>query len=185
MRKVIITIGIIVLAAGIGTYLLLSRATNSSSNSPSSTPNSSQSSSPSANDQNQPTSNNNPTSSQPTPSPQQNPSPSPAPTPAPTPTPSPTPTPTPTPTPQQTPATASVTIQNFAFSPATLTIAKGTIVTWTNQDSASHTIASDTSSFFSQSLSTGQSFSFTFSQTGTFPYHCGIHPSMTATIIVQ
>jgi plastocyanin len=82
----------------------------------------------------------------------------------------------------------TITIKNFAFSPATLTVAKDTKVTWTNEDSAPHQIASDTSSavsFSGPSMSSGQSFSFTFSQTGTFSYHCAIHPSMLGKIIVQ
>jgi plastocyanin len=77
----------------------------------------------------------------------------------------------------------AVNIQNFAFSPATLTVKKGTAVTWTNSDSAPHQIKSDT--FNSGQLSKGQSFSFTFNDTGTFDYSCSIHPSMTGKIIVE
>jgi plastocyanin len=80
-------------------------------------------------------------------------------------------------------AKASVNIQNFAFDPATVTIKKGTIVTWTNQDSAPHQIKSAT--FNSQLLSQGQSFSFTFSNAGSFDYSCSIHPSMTGKVVVQ
>src|SRR3989338_5900720 len=72
--------------------------------------------------------------------------------------------------------TASVSIKNFAFSPAELTVAKGTKVVWTNEDSAPHTIASDT--FSSGSLSNGGKFEFVFSEAGTFDYICGLHPSM-------
>ncbi|MDD1655095.1 MAG: cupredoxin family copper-binding protein [Methanomicrobiales archaeon] len=82
---------------------------------------------------------------------------------------------------------ASVTIQNFAFSPGNLAIAKGTTVTWTNQDAASHTVVSDASapaSFRSNSLGKGSSYSFVFTVPGTYRYHCGIHPSMTGTITV-
>lgn len=89
----------------------------------------------------------------------------------------------PTPTQQPAAQTSSVNIQNFAFSPASLNIAKGTTVTWTNNDSAPHQIASAT--FNSQTLSQGQTYSFTFTQTGTFSYSCSIHPSMTGTINVQ
>ena len=49
----------------------------------------------------------------------------------------------PTTTPIGIPGTPTVTIQNFAFSPATITIPRGTTVTWENKDSASHTIVSD------------------------------------------
>ena len=82
----------------------------------------------------------------------------------------------------------TITIKNFAFEPSTLVVKTGTVVTWTNQDAVPHTIASDTGSpvpFSSDSLSTGASYTFTFTQPGTFTYHCSIHPSMKGTIIVQ
>lgn len=80
---------------------------------------------------------------------------------------------------------AAVSISGFAFSPQTLTIAKGTTVIWTNNDSPTHTVTSDTGVWDSSNLSTGKSFSFTFNQVGTFAYHCNIHSSMTAKIVVQ
>lgn len=76
-----------------------------------------------------------------------------------------------------------ISIQNFSFSPATLTVKKGTTVTWTNNDSVTHQIKSN--AFNSSPLSSGQSFSFTFNTAGTFDYSCAIHPSMTGQIIVQ
>lgn len=82
----------------------------------------------------------------------------------------------------------SITINNFAFNPAILTIKTGTTVTWMNQDVAEHQIASDsgtTVAFISGSLATGKSFPFTFTQPGTYTYHCTYHPSMKGTIIVQ
>lgn len=82
--------------------------------------------------------------------------------------------------------TNTVEIANFAFSPAELTIKTGDSVTWTNKDSAQHKIASDAGSEInSDSLSTGQTYSHTFNTAGTFDYHCLIHPSMKAKIIVQ
>jgi plastocyanin len=89
----------------------------------------------------------------------------------------------PSPTANQT--TRSVKIQNFAFSPASVTIKKGESVTWTNEDSASHTIVSDSDVFQSESLANGQTFSFIFNTAGQFPYHCSIHPSMKGMVIVQ
>nr|WP_320160555.1 cupredoxin family copper-binding protein [uncultured Methanoregula sp.] len=88
------------------------------------------------------------------------------------------------------PATGAntIAIKNFAFSPATLTVKAGTTVTWTNADGTSHTVVSDAgapSAFTSPSIANGASFPFTFTQAGTYPYHCSIHPSMTGTIIVQ
>jgi len=79
----------------------------------------------------------------------------------------------------------AVKIQNFAFNPASLTIKAGTTVTWTNLDSTAHRIVSDTGAFQSSDLSNGQSYSYTFNKTGSYSYHCGIHPSMKGTIVVQ
>jgi plastocyanin len=81
----------------------------------------------------------------------------------------------------------TVIIRNFAFDPSSLTVKSGTVVKWTNQDGAPHTIVSDTNSpmaFSSDSLANGASYSFTFTQPGTYTYHCSIHPSMKGTIIV-
>jgi plastocyanin len=83
--------------------------------------------------------------------------------------------------------TASIVIQNFAFVPDTLTVRKGTTVTWQNTDSVSHTVVTDPGSpeaFSSPTLSVAGSFPYTFTVPGTYPYHCGIHPSMHGTIIV-
>ena len=76
-----------------------------------------------------------------------------------------------------------VTIDNFSFTPATLTIAAGTAVQWTNKDDIPHTVASDL--FKSKALDTDQSFSYTFTKPGTYTYFCSIHPKMTAKIVVQ
>jgi len=82
-------------------------------------------------------------------------------------------------------AAANIEIQSFAFSPSTLTVKKGTTVTWTQKDSVPHTIVSDNGAFESPQLSNGQTWSFTFNDAGTFAYHCSVHPSMTATIVVE
>ena len=79
---------------------------------------------------------------------------------------------------------------NFGFNPATITIAVGTTVTWTNTTGAPHTVTSDDGTSFDSGLNTpisasGGTFSFTFTKAGTFAYHCQIHPFMKATIIVQ
>jgi plastocyanin len=80
-------------------------------------------------------------------------------------------------------ASSSVLIKNFAFSPQTLTVKVGTTVTWTNEDSATHTIKSDT--FNSGNIATGGKFEFKFDRIGTYDYSCSIHPSMTGKIIVE
>ena len=79
----------------------------------------------------------------------------------------------------------TVTIQNMAFNPSTLNVQVGTVVTWLNKDSTSHRVVSDSGVFDSGDLTNGQSYNFTFSQAGSFPYHCSIHPSMKGTIVVS
>ena len=93
-------------------------------------------------------------------------------------------------TPSPPPAVA-VSIQNFAFVPASVTVPIGTTVTWTNQDSAPHQVVSDATPLFSvgalftsNQFAQGQKYSFTFNNAGTFEYHCGIHPFMKGTITV-
>ena len=80
----------------------------------------------------------------------------------------------------------AVSIMNFAFSPAALTVKAGTTVTWTNKDSDAHTVTSQGSGgpLASAALSTGQSYSYTFTKPGTYSYLCTIHPFMTATVTV-
>ena len=79
----------------------------------------------------------------------------------------------------------TITIQNLAFNPSTLTVKVGTNVTWINKDSMPHTVTSDNGVFESGSLSNGQTFIYTFNTPGTYNYHCSIHTSMTAKIIVE
>lgn len=81
--------------------------------------------------------------------------------------------------------TYDVSIQNFSFSPATLTIKRGDTVRWTNQDSVQHTATADNGFFDTGLLSQGQSDTVTFTTTGTFSYYCTPHPNMRATIIVE
>lgn len=78
----------------------------------------------------------------------------------------------------------SVAVVDFSFNPATLTLPKGTTVTWTNTGSTTHTVTADDGSFDSGNLPAGQTFSRTFSTAGTFAYHCTIHASMKGTITV-
>lgn len=80
----------------------------------------------------------------------------------------------------------AVSITNFAFSPAALTVKAGTTVTWTNKDSDAHTVTSQGSGgpLASAALATGQSYSYTFTKPGTYAYLCTIHPFMTATVTV-
>ena len=110
----------------------------------------------------------------------------PAPVPTPVPTPVPSPIPTPSPAPSAAPVgTPAVSIAGFAFAPATITVTAGTTVTWTNDDSASHTVTADDGAFTSDTLASGAAFSQAFASPGTFAYHCAIHPSMKGTVIVR
>lgn len=73
----------------------------------------------------------------------------------------------------------------FAFSPQALNINVGTTIKWTNDTTAPHTVTSDNGAFDSGTIAPGGTFSFKFTQAGTFAYHCNIHPYMTATITVK
>lgn len=78
-----------------------------------------------------------------------------------------------------------VTIQNFAFSPATITVSAGTTVVWSNKDSTDHTSTSDTGVWDAGDIPPGTSSrGILFNTPGTYPYHCAIHPNMTGTVIV-
>jgi plastocyanin len=79
---------------------------------------------------------------------------------------------------------ASVSVVDFAFEPATLEVAAGTTVTWTNNGNRPHTVTADDGSFDSGRLDPGEQFSHRFDQPGTYSYHCGFHPEMQATIVV-
>ena len=78
----------------------------------------------------------------------------------------------------------AVTIQNFAFNPATLSVPAGTVVTWTNRDTVPHTATSTQGTFDSGNLNPGQSFSFTCEQAGSYDYVCQYHPNMRGTVTV-
>jgi YVTN family beta-propeller protein len=86
---------------------------------------------------------------------------------------------------QQAPvAAATVSIANFAFGPASVTVHVGEAVTWTNNDGATHTVTFKDSSTGTDSLPPGRSFTRTFDHAGTFNYFCSFHPYMTGTIVV-
>lgn len=83
---------------------------------------------------------------------------------------------TPTPAGQQ-----AVSITDFAFSPATINVEKGTKVVWTNNDTVPHTVTS--SSFTSGTLNPGETYSYTFTEDGTFNYSCNFHPQMKGKVV--
>lgn len=78
-----------------------------------------------------------------------------------------------------------VGIDNFNFSPKSLTVPVGAMVTWTNHDDVPHTVTSRDKKFTSQAIDTDERFSFTFAEPGTYAYFCAIHPIMTAEIVVK
>jgi 3',5'-cyclic-AMP phosphodiesterase len=80
---------------------------------------------------------------------------------------------------------SEVNIDNFSFTPKSLTVKPGTAVTWTNHDDIPHDIVSTENRFASPVLDTDQAFSFTFKEPGSYPYYCKIHPMMTGTILVE
>jgi plastocyanin len=81
-------------------------------------------------------------------------------------------------------ATFNISVVDFAFEPAALTVPVGATVTWTNDGSRPHTVTADDGSFDSGRLDPGEQFRQTFDQPGTFSYHCGFHPEMQGSIAV-
>ncbi len=83
------------------------------------------------------------------------------------------------------PGPNEVFIQGVSFTPSTITITAGTMVTWTNKDAVEHTVTSYSGAFDSGSISVNGNFSHLFTAAGTYPYYCTIHPSMTGSVIVN
>jgi plastocyanin len=84
------------------------------------------------------------------------------------------------------PPTHLVNITNFSFSPAVDTVAVGDTVTWRNDDSASHTVTSDSGTELqSPSIGQGSTYEHIFTAVGVHPYHCTIHTSMHGVVIVR
>jgi plastocyanin len=83
--------------------------------------------------------------------------------------------------------TKNISIASMSFSPSSVTVSKGTVVKWTNNDGFAHTATSnDASTFDSGSIGAGASYSYTANIAGTFPYHCLIHGvAMSGTLVVN
>jgi plastocyanin len=79
----------------------------------------------------------------------------------------------------------TVTIDNFAFAPAQLTVKVGTTVTWVNKDDIPHTVVASAKAFRSKALDTDDKFSFTFTTAGSYGYFCSLHPHMQGTVTVS
>ena len=99
-------------------------------------------------------------------------------------------TPSPTPSPSGSSVAASIvtgasTMTTTAYTPNAITVSVGGTVTWTNNDSTSHTSTANGGAWNSGSIAPGGKFTMTFSAAGSFPYHCSIHPGMVGTVTVQ
>ncbi|MGO4285190.1 cupredoxin family copper-binding protein [Bosea sp. TAB14] len=79
---------------------------------------------------------------------------------------------------------ARVKIDNFTFAPGVLTVKAGATVTFQNDDDIPHVVVANDGSFRSKALDTGDSYVFTFTKPGDFPYFCALHPHMQGTITV-
>lgn len=92
-----------------------------------------------------------------------------------------------TPPPTPGPSTYNVTIQNFAFAQASITVRKGDKIIFQNRDSAGHTATADKGAFDSGIIEQGKSFTLDTSKlsAGTYPYHCAPHPDMKGTVVVR
>jgi plastocyanin len=84
-------------------------------------------------------------------------------------------------------ASSNVTIESMKFKPSNARVKEGGTVTWTNKDSAPHTIAPDKAGQFTETakMNQGESATITFDKAGLYKYHCGIHPKMKAVVNVQ
>ena len=79
----------------------------------------------------------------------------------------------------------TIKIDNFIFTPASVTIKPGDAVTWVNGDDIPHSIVEKNAKFKSKPLDTNDKFSIVFKDVGTVDYFCGFHAHMTGKIIVQ
>jgi plastocyanin len=85
------------------------------------------------------------------------------------------------------PSEATITIDNFTFTPAMITVAAGTRVVWINHDDIPHEVvgADDPRALKSPPLDTNDQFAFVFTKAGTYKYFCGLHPMMQGTVLVR
>jgi plastocyanin len=79
---------------------------------------------------------------------------------------------------------ASIEIDNHAYSPAILTIAAGTTVTWKNDDDTAHNVRATDKAFASGALDTDDTYRHTFAAPGEYEYFCTLHPYMVGKIVV-
>jgi plastocyanin len=83
-------------------------------------------------------------------------------------------------------ATRTVLIKNFAFNPKTLTISRGSSVTWKWQGYFNHNVAVKSGPVkFRSRIQYKGAFSHTFLRAGTYHLYCTLHPSMKETVVVR
>ena len=83
------------------------------------------------------------------------------------------------------PTAVEIKIDNFSFTPPTITVKMGTEITWTNKDDIPHNVVAEDKSFKSKVLDTDEKFTMTASKPGTYVYYCSIHPKMTGKLVVE
>jgi len=79
---------------------------------------------------------------------------------------------------------ATVSIDNFAFTPDVLTVKPGTTVTFVNHDDIPHLVVAADGAYRSKALDTNDKFSIAFDKPGDYAYYCGLHPHMKGKIVV-
>ncbi|HEY1719944.1 MAG TPA: cupredoxin domain-containing protein [Magnetospirillaceae bacterium] len=77
-----------------------------------------------------------------------------------------------------------VIIKTFKYGPQNVTVAAGTTVTWINKDPEAHTVVDKNGKFRSSALDTDDTFTFTFTEPGTYNFFCSLHPQMTGMVTV-
>jgi plastocyanin len=83
------------------------------------------------------------------------------------------------------PRSHTVAIRDFKYEPASITVAPGDTVVWTNADFVPHTVTARDTTFDSKSLGGNATWTFVAETAGQHVYYCVFHPNMTATIDVQ
>lgn len=80
---------------------------------------------------------------------------------------------------------AAIKMQQATFVPAKAEIVVGTLITWTNTDTLTHSVTAVNGRFDSGPILPGKSFQWTPKEAGIIAYHCIFHPSMTAVLKVR
>lgn len=81
----------------------------------------------------------------------------------------------------------SIVSTTAGFSPASVTVQANRTVKWTNNDAMQHTVTSTTvpaNGAFDRTVNPGASVCLKFTSAGTFNYHCSLHPSMPAGVVI-